>query len=138
MNQEWINALIGGAMIGTATGILMLGNGRIAGISDILGALITRHKPSDWAERALFLAGLLTAPLAYFAINGRPEIEVTSSLPLLIAGGIAVGIGTRMGSGCTSGHGVCGNSRLSKRSIVATLTFIATGIATVAALNAFL
>ena len=135
MNPDWINALIGGLMIGTATGILMLGNGRIAGISDILGRLIERSKPTDWVERTLFIVGLLVAPFAYYATNSVPEITVTNSLPLLIVGGLAVGIGSRMGSGCTSGHGVCGNSRLSKRSIIATLTFLITGALTVAALN---
>ena len=137
MNPDWINALIGGLMIGTATGILMLGNGRIAGVSDILGRLIERSKPSDWVERTLFIAGLLAAPFAYYASNSVPEITVTNSLPLLIVGGLTVGIGSRMGSGCTSGHGVCGNARLSKRSIIATLTFLITGAITVAALNFF-
>ena len=137
MNPDWINALIGGLMIGTATGILMLGNGRIAGISDILGRLIERTKPTDWLERTLFIVGLLAAPFAYYASNSVPEITVTNSLPLLIVGGLAVGIGSRMGSGCTSGHGVCGNARLSKRSIIATLTFLTTGAITVAALNFF-
>ena len=135
MNPDWINALIGGLMIGTATGLLMLGNGRIAGISDILGRLIDRSKPNDWVERTLFIVGLLGAPLAYYATNSVPEITVTNSLPLLIIGGLAVGIGSRMGSGCTSGHGVCGNARLSKRSIIATLTFLTTGALTVASLN---
>jgi uncharacterized membrane protein YedE/YeeE len=124
-------------MIGTATGLLMLGNGRIAGISDILGRLIERSKPTDWAERTLFIVGLLAAPFAYYATISVPEITVTNSLPLLIVGGLAVGIGSRMGSGCTSGHGVCGNARLSKRSIIATLTFLTTGALTVAALNFF-
>ncbi|OUS08902.1 hypothetical protein A9Q96_00740 [Rhodobacterales bacterium 52_120_T64] len=137
MNPDWINAIIGGLMIGTATGILMLGNGRIAGISGILGGWIGSSKPSDWAERALFLIGLLAAPLVYYASNSVPQITVTNSFPLLVIGGLAVGIGTIMGSGCTSGHGICGNSRLSKRSIVATLTFMATGGITVAALNYF-
>ena len=137
MNPDWINALIGGLMIGTASGILILGNGRIAGVSDILGRLIERQKPSDWLERTLFIAGLLAAPFAYYAANNAPEITVTSSIPLLVTGGLAVGIGSRMGSGCTSGHGVCGNARLSKRSIVATLTFLTTGALTVAALNVF-
>ena len=137
MNPDWINALIGGLMIGTAAGILMLGNGRIAGISDILGRLIERSKPADWVERTLFIVGLLAAPLAYHASNSVPVITVTNSLPLLITGGLAVGIGSRMGSGCTSGHGVCGNARLSKRSIAATLTFLSTGALTVATLNFF-
>ena len=135
MNPDWINALIGGLMIGTATGILMLGNGRIVGVSDILGRLIERSKPADWVERTLFIVGLLAAPFVYYATNSVPEITVTNSLPLLILGGLAVGIGSRMGSGCTSGHGVCGNARLSKRSIIATLTFLTTGAITVAALN---
>ena len=137
MNPDWINALIGGLMIGTATGMLMLGNGKIAGISDILGRLIERTKPTDGVERTLFIGGLLAAPVACYATNNVPEITVTNSLPLLVAGGLAVGIGSRMGSGCTSGHGVCGNARLSIRSIIATLTFLTTGALTVAALNFF-
>lgn len=137
MNPDWINALIGGLMIGTASGMLILGNGRIAGVSDILGRLIGRSKPVDWLERTLFIVGLLAAPLAYIAANAAPEVTVTASVPLLISGGLLVGIGSRMGSGCTSGHGVCGNARLSKRSIVATLTFLATGVITVATLNVF-
>ncbi len=135
MNIDWINALVGGLMIGTASGVLMLGNGRIAGISDIVGNLVERQKPSDWMERVLFIAGLLAAPLGYFFFKGTPDISVTSSLPILIIGGFLVGIGSRMGSGCTSGHGVCGNARLSKRSIVATITFMATAIITVAIMN---
>lgn len=137
MNPDWLNALIGGLMIGTASGMLILGNGRIAGISDILGRLIERTKPADWMERSLFILGLLAAPFAFFAVGNAPEISVTNNLALLILGGLAVGIGARMGSGCTSGHGVCGNARLSKRSIVATLTFIFTGVLTVATLNLF-
>ena len=135
MNPDSINALIGGLMIGTATGILMLGNGRIAGVSDILGRLMERAKPADWGERTLFIFGLLAAPFAYYATNTLPEVVVTNSIPMLVAGGLAVGIGSRMGSGCTSGHGICGNARLSKRSIVATLTFMATAALTVFAVN---
>jgi len=138
MNPDWIHALIGGAMIGTASGMLILGNGRIAGVSDILGALITRTKPHDWMERAAFLAGLLLVSLIWIARGGLPEASITSNVFLLIAGGLAVGVGTRMGSGCTSGHGVCGNARLSKRSIVATITFLVTGALTVAVVNLFL
>lgn len=137
MNPDWINALIGGLIIGTASGMLILGNGRIAGISSILGQLIQRAKPNDWQERTLFIVGLLAGPLAYYATNTLPNITITNSIPLLIAGGLIVGVGTRMGSGCTSGHGVCGNARLSKRSIVATLTFIGTGVLTVAVLSLF-
>ena len=137
MNPDWINALIGGLMIGTAAGMLILGNGIIAGISSIFGKLIQRTKPADWQERTLFVVGLLAAPFAYYATDSLPNITITNSIPLLIAGGLIVGVGTQMGSGCTSGHGVCGNARLSKRSIVATLTFIGTGVLTVAVLSLF-
>lgn len=132
MNPDWINALIGGVMIGAASGLLMLANGKIAGVSDILGRLIASSKPFDWMERGAFLIGLLIIPLVFFAGKYTTDITITSNLALLITGGFAVGFGARMGSGCTSGHGICGNARLSKRSIVATIVFISTGMLTVA------
>lgn len=119
-------------MIGLAASILLLGNGRIAGISGMIGRL-TRSKPQT--ESLLFILGLLIAPVAYYFANTQPTVAITSSIPVLILGGITVGVGTQIGNGCTSGHGICGNARLSKRSIVATVTFIATGIATVAIMN---
>lgn len=128
--------LAGGALIGLAAAILLLGNGRIAGISGILGALVSTSLPARWSENLLFVAGLAAAPLAYAAIVARPDITITTSLPLLIAGGVLVGLGSRLGSGCTSGHGVCGMSRLSPRSIVATLTFMAVAIAVVTVMHA--
>ena len=100
-----------------------------------LGALVNTSLPATWKENALFVAGLAAAPVAYAAIVARPDIDITTSVPLLIAGGVLVGIGSRLGSGCTSGHGVCGMSRLSPRSIAATLTFMVVAIAVVTAMR---
>ncbi len=131
MNFDLTDALFGlagGILIGVAAALLLLANGRIAGISGIAGSLVTLELPAAWSENALFLAGLVAAPAVYALAVSPPGINITGSLPLLIAGGVLVGIGSRLGSGCTSGHGVCGNSRLSKRSILATLTFMAVAI----------
>jgi len=128
MIEDWINGLIGGLLIGTASAVLLLGNGRIAGISGILGSVLTgRNLP----ESAAFLAGLIGLPALYALTLGAPAITVTGWQPLLLAGGLLVGFGTRLGSGCTSGHGVCGMSRLSPRSLVATGTFMAVAAVTV-------
>jgi uncharacterized membrane protein YedE/YeeE len=123
-----LSALIGGAMIGLAAALLMLLNGRIAGISGIFGDLLApRANYRDW--RIAFLGGLIAAPLLY-ALVGLPAgfTLAAPAMPgwgLIIAGGLLVGFGVRLGGGCTSGHGVCGIARLSARSIVATLTFMA-------------
>jgi hypothetical protein len=132
MSPDWIDGLIGGALIGGAAGLLLLGNGRIAGISGIMGGLLDRSSKRAWAERAVFIAAMLASPLTYEALIGDKEITVTSDIGLLVAGGLLVGFGARLGSGCTSGHGVCGSARLSKRSIAAMATFMAAAIATVA------
>jgi len=134
--NDALAGLAGGALIGLAAAILLLGNGRIAGISGILGALVNTSLPATWRENLLFVAGLAVAPVAYAAMVAPPDINITTSVPLLIAGGLLVGFGSRLGSGCTSGHGVCGMSRLSPRSIVSTLTFMAVAIAVVAAMSA--
>lgn len=134
--NDALAGLAGGALIGLAAAILLLGNGRIAGISGILGALVNTNLPATWRENLLFVAGLAAAPVAYAALVARPDINITTSVPLLIAGGLLVGFGSRLGSGCTSGHGVCGMSRLSPRSIVSTLTFMAVAIAVVTAMRA--
>ena len=134
MNFDLTNALFGlagGILIGLSAALLLLANGRIAGISGITGSLIALKLPAAWAESLLFLAGLVAAPAIYALVVSPPAITITGSLPLLIAGGVLVGIGSRLGSGCTSGHGVCGMSRLSKRSILATLTFMAVAIVVV-------
>lgn len=114
---------LGGVLIGLATVLLMLGFGRIMGATGILaGALFS---PGDRPWRLALLAGMMTGPLALWLLTGAwPEIEVPVSLPSLILGGVLVGIGVSYGSGCTSGHGVCGMARLSLRSVVATLTFM--------------
>ena len=124
------SALAGGAIIGLAAGSLALLNGRVAGISGILGGLVRPSLP-DAAWRAAFIIGLLLAPLVYRVFSDFPGLTITANYPTLVAAGVLVGIGTRYGSGCTSGHGVCGVSRLSPRSVVATIAFMATGFATV-------
>ncbi|WP_299329166.1 YeeE/YedE family protein [uncultured Psychrobacter sp.] len=122
-------SLVGGLILGVATVILLLGIGRIAGISGITSSLLKPKRIEMW--QVLFIAGLVLSPLLYSVFRPLPDIEVTTSLPLLIAAGLLVGFGTRLGSGCTSGHGICGNARLSPRSMVATATFMAFGIITV-------
>ena len=119
-----VPAFVGGLMIGGAALVLLALNGRIAGISGILGGLI-RPAGRDVGWRVAFLAGLVAAPALYQLVQGTPiDISVTSSVPMLIVGGLLVGFGTSMGHGCTSGHGVCGLGRLSPRSLVMTLTFL--------------
>ena len=125
----------GGALIGASAALLLLANGRIAGISGILGGLLDGllgPAARDWAWRAAFLAGLLAGPALYRLAAGHwPDIRVGASWPMLIAAGLLVGFGTRLGSGCTSGHGVCGLARLSPRSFAAVATFMAAAIVTV-------
>ena len=124
------SALIGGAIIGAAAALFAVLNGRIAGVSGILGGL-ARPQAGDISWRIAFVAGLIAAPLAWRLLAALPEIRVDTSYFTLAAAGLLVGIGTRYGGGCTSGHGVCGVSRMSPRSIVATLAFMAAGFATV-------
>ena len=121
-------ALIGGAIIGAAVALFVVLNGRIAGVSGILGGL-ARPQAGDISWRVAFVAGLIAAPLALLA--ALPEIRVDTSYPVLVAAGLLVGVGTRYGGGCTSGHGVCGVSRASPRSIAATVAFMAAGFVTV-------
>jgi uncharacterized membrane protein YedE/YeeE len=126
-------ALLGGALIGLAASLLLLLNGRIAGISGILGGLLIPRDRPTW--RALFLGGLAVA--GFLAASVEPEAigESPRNVVMLALAGTLVGVGTRLGNGCTSGHGVCGMGRFSKRSFLATLTFMATGIATVTAVR---
>ncbi|MEP2830806.1 MULTISPECIES: YeeE/YedE family protein [Alphaproteobacteria] len=124
-----VSGLVGGLLIGSAAALLLLANGRIAGISGIMGGVLNPRK-DETVWRAAFLAGLIAAPMLY-ALVATVEITVAAPLPLLVAAGLIVGFGTRLGSGCTSGHGVCGVSRLSWRSVIATITFMGAGIATV-------
>lgn len=122
-------SLVGGLMLGVATVILLLGIGRIAGISGIFSSLLKPKRVEIW--QVLFIAGLVISPLLYKLVRPLPDVEVSTSLPLLIVAGLLVGFGTRLGSGCTSGHGICGNARLSPRSMAATVTFMLFGIVTV-------
>jgi uncharacterized membrane protein YedE/YeeE len=124
------SALAGGLLIGVSAGLFILVNGRIAGISGVLGGLL-RAARGDRGWRLAFLAGLLGAPLAYALVAPWPRITVAAGYPLLILAGLLVGMGTRYGAGCTSGHGVCGLSRQSPRSFAATLAFMGAGFATV-------
>ncbi|MGM0767577.1 MAG: YeeE/YedE family protein [Pseudomonadota bacterium] len=123
-------ALAGGILVGIAAASFVLLNGRIAGISGILGGLLT-PRSGDISWRVAFMAGLVGAPLVWLLAADMPQIEVEAGYPALIIAGLLVGVGTRYGSGCTSGHGVCGLSRLSPRSLVATLSFMAAGFVTV-------
>jgi len=125
-----LSALIGGLLIGLAVAALVFVNGRIAGVSGIVGGLL-RPKAGDAAWRAAFVIGLIAAPVLYQIVAALPEIRIDAQWPVLALAGALVGVGTRYGSGCTSGHGVCGLSRLSPRSLVATLTFIGAGFVTV-------
>lgn len=124
-------ALIGGGMIGLAAVLLMLSLGRIAGISGIVAAGLGRDS-TDRGWPLAFLAGLLAPGAVLAATRTVPDLAFVASLPLLVAAGALVGFGTRLGSGCTSGHGVCGLARLSKRSLVAVLAFMTAGFVTVA------
>jgi uncharacterized protein len=123
-------ALAGGALIGLAAALLVLLNGRIAGISGIVGGLL-RPLRGDVFWRVAFVAGLVAAPLAWRQFATLPPLHVDAGLPVLVAAGLLVGVGTRYGAGCTSGHGVCGLSRGSWRSLAATATFMAAGFAVV-------
>ena len=135
MTIDWINftpwtSLSGGVMIGLAAVLLLIFSGRIAGISGILGGLLTPVK-GDLSWRLAFLLGLIASPVIFSLIYVLPPIHIEASYPTIIVAGLLVGIGTRYGSGCTSGHGVCGLSRRSPRSLVATAAFMAAGFITV-------
>jgi uncharacterized membrane protein YedE/YeeE len=131
-NLTPLSGLLSGALIGLAAAALMLLTGRLAGVSGILGGLLTSH-PNDRAWRIAFVAGLIAAPLgAALAGAPLPRPAVATNLALVASAGLLVGFGTRMGNGCTSGHGVCGFARLSARSIVATAVFMVAAVVTVA------
>ena len=126
-----VSGLVGGLLIGLAAALLLLSNGRISGISGIVGGLLApRSRDVGW--RVVFVVGLVLGALAYaLATGGAIPVSMQASLPVLVVAGLLVGFGTRLGSGCTSGHGLCGIARLSKRSIVATSVFFGVAILTV-------
>ena len=124
------SALIGGMLIGLAAAMFALLNGRVAGISGVLGGLFNPTR-GDIGWRVAFVGGLVVAPLGYGLFATLPAVQIDASYVALVVAGLLVGVGTRYGSGCTSGHGVCGLSRLSPRSLVATLAFMGAGFVTV-------
>lgn len=130
------SAAIGGVLIGLAVAILLIFNGRIAGISGILAGVLKPTK-GDTAWKLAFIVGILVAPLLFITFVYTPEVTIATSTPLLIAAGLLVGFGTRLGSGCTSGHGICGMARFSRRSMVAVVVFMLVAFITVAVINHF-
>ena len=126
-----VSGLVGGLLIGLAAALLLLLNGRISGISGIVGGLLA-PKSADIGWRVVFVAGLVLGAFIYMLATGDAiPISMQASLPVIVVAGLLVGFGTRLGSGCTSGHGICGIARLSRRSIVATLVFMGVAILTV-------
>ncbi len=126
-----IGGLIGGALIGVAAVLLLLFNGRIAGISGIVGGVFSDNSYAERIWRAVFVVGIVCGAALYSLIFGAPSIQIHTNTPILLVAGLLVGFGTRLGSGCTSGHGVCGLGRRSPRSLAATATFIGFGVLTV-------
>jgi uncharacterized protein len=135
MTIDWVHftpwaSLAGGIVLGLAAALFVLLNGRVLGISGILGGLV-RPRSGDVGWRVAFIAGLLVAPSLWYLFAEPATIRIEATAPVLLVAGLLVGWGTRQASGCTSGHGVCGLARLSRRSLAATMTFMAAGFATV-------
>ncbi len=133
---DWLHftpasAFAGGLLIGLAAALLILLEGRIAGISGIVGGLLQPLRTGDIAWRLAFALGLVAAPMLYQALAEMPQSRIDTGWATLVVAGLLVGFGSRLGSGCTSGHGVCGLSRLSPRSLVATIVFMTAGFVTV-------
>ncbi len=133
--QDWAWGFAGGLMIGCAAAIFLLFNGRIMGASGIIGQLIDRTGLGNWTERVAFLAGLIGVPALLAWGFGGSQTNLTGNWLVIIVAGVLVGVGTRLANGCTSGHGVCGISRLSLRGIVATVFYIVAGGLTMALLR---
>lgn len=131
MNQDWINALLGGVLIGISVSLMLFWNGRVTGISGIINGALTPVK-GDTLWRVLFVGGLVLGGLVMGQLNPKVfENTMSTDVWVTIVAGLLVGFGTILGSGCTSGHGVCGISRMSPRSLIATIVFMAAGIAAV-------
>ncbi|MEM9583683.1 MAG: YeeE/YedE thiosulfate transporter family protein [Pseudomonadota bacterium] len=132
MPLDWIYGLIGGIMIGGAASAYLLLNGKIMGASGLLGGVLDgSHAGTSRRDALFFLAGLIGVPFVWHLLRGAPETQLTTNVFVLILAGLCVGFGTRLANGCTSGHGVCGISRLSPRGIVATLFYLSAGAMTV-------
>jgi len=131
MNQDWLMGLLGGGLIGISAAIFLLANGKVMGASGLIGGLVDRSGTSNWQERLAWVVGVVLVPAIITMIYGVKPTNITSNIPVIIAAGLLVGIGTRVANGCTSGHGICGISRLSLRGIVATVFYIGAGGLTV-------
>lgn len=127
LQPDWIWGLIGGLVIGTGGAVFLLGNGRIMGASGIVGGLVDGTGRSDATERLVFIAGVIGVPALIAWVAGPVDTHLTGNVAVLVAAGLLVGLGTRIANGCTSGHGVCGISRLSVRGIAASAIYIAAG-----------
>jgi len=127
MHQDWIWGLVGGLMIGAAAGIFLLINGRIMGASGIIGGLVDGSGRDSVSERVAFLGGLIAVPPLLVPLYSNVDTHITQNIWVLVLAGLLVGVGTRIANGCTSGHGVCGISRLSLRGIVATVFYLLGG-----------
>lgn len=137
MQQTYMQSLLGGGLIGLSAALLLILNGRIAGISGIVSGAIEQISPERWS-RLLFLVGLVCGPLVYRGWFGIwPLVHVSATIGSMLIAGLLVGFGTRLGSGCTSGHGVCGLARLSPRSLMAVGVFLCTGVLTVFLMRKF-
>ena len=136
METDWIMGLVGGLIIGLAASLYLLGNGRIMGASGIIGGLVDKSGWTSAADRIVFLLGLISAPSIYiFIFDIEADTKATTNVIILILAGLLVGIGTRIANGCTSGHGVCGISRLSIRGITSTIFYIVAGVVSVVLLR---
>ena len=136
METDWILGLVGGLIIGLAASLYLLGNGRIMGASGIIGGLVDKSGWTSAADRIVFLLGLISAPSIYiFIFDVEADTKATTNVMILILAGLLVGIGTRLANGCTSGHGVCGISRLSIRGITSTIFYIVAGVVSVVLLR---
>ena len=136
METDWIMGLVGGLVIGLAASLYLLGNGRIMGASGIIGGLVDKSGWTSAADRIVFLFGLILAPSIYiFFFDVEANTKATTNVMILILAGLFVGIGTRLANGCTSGHGVCGISRLSVRGITSTIFYIVAGVVSVVLLR---
>ncbi len=138
ISHEWIMGFVGGLMIGTAALTFLVVNGRIMGVSGIVGGLIDRSGWGNGLERVIFLGGLFLIPTLWAQFVAPVETHVTSNIGLLISAGILVGVGSRLANGCTSGHGVCGIARFSTRSIFATAIYLLSGVLAITILRHFL
>ncbi|WP_238367391.1 YeeE/YedE family protein [Mesobacterium pallidum] len=127
MQMDWIWGLVGGLLIGTGGAVFLLINGKIMGASGLIGGLVDGSGRNTAAERLWFLAGVALMPLLLYPLYGEVDTHITGNIGVLVAAGLLVGIGTRFANGCTSGHGVCGISRLNFRGIVATVFYILAG-----------